>query len=1050
MISSLWTLCQTCPSVTGKLDGKYRWTEYRDVPTAARVIEHAPQCSGHSVTESSTRVRKDGDDVQQDLSGVVHDFMEPTLLAIPAHLKIDNQLYLQVLRRSQSEGPHQRAGGAGPGGAQGGVAACEPGPMAAWVHGRRRHVTEQQRPEHWLVPASAAAVGSSSGLAAENRAGAPPGSFSQQQQQQQEQQHNQKRVVVVAGETTANNKRTISTTGSSEYQLQFAWPPSGVKNISNTSSAFSNSRRMPESLDSLLNHSQDGEREAAGLLSSRINNGTGTTTRSQEMVYHAAEELLLNHQQQNELCDDQPRRRRYKTEYKKKFRPFSLYQYVDGKFQKSSSDKIPTSSAVDGPARQQQQPGDKMDKDTWYGEVLELRKKAGEYKYRGLGGELMSDHMADLYAKQFDVWEQVSRRSSLSALALAATSPRPGSEKVDMTSAINSKRGSPAKTAPQPNQSARPGHAQPLVPTSRNKDNNSRNKGSDSTERARRDMSQHRSISSEGSKSRSKSAKPAKSPAQPSGTGNVTLAIRPSLGAIFHPVSRPPARSASLGPERRMPKSVSSSTTGGNVGSSATKASPVKARPAHNEDGIKDPVKVTTKNHLGDEGKENVIINEPASSSLPVIEQEPLPALIKALPEPTRVKSPEQLVVRSPDPVNWTVPLDTGKTFTVTQNIRGGEITSRPHSELKVSMTVRPPAPAVAAVHSPMIPIVSSSAAAVTKPSEQQQESQLNSGPAPDDPAPCNETEEETSKVASQDETTDEQHPVEENPVDQEKVAVAAEEETNPVEISAEEKEEEEEEEEKEEVDCKAEESVEAEIKAQEEEEKEEIVKEEEEEAEEKSMDEIKEIRPADERQDEKCSPVSDPLGAAIVLQGKGPLNEDVPAAIAPVESVTSIVPGTTLRRLEDPTPFLFSRPGTLGSLNAGQPMASSTSLSDTKPKAPRYRVLEDPGMMSDPVVAVHPKIHELPKPFQHEPSYEPHPLQSSSAAPMMTSSSPYKGRVLEAPSSPPKSSSSSAAAFTSSPSTDSLTSSRSLASDVLEKARTRFDRFWTKKESDK
>ena len=160
--------------------------------------------------------------------------------------------------------------------------------------------------------------------------------------------------------------------------------------------------------------------------------------------------------------------RRYKTEYKKKFRPFSLYQYVDGRFQKSSSDKIPTSSTtVDGPATAPpRQSGDKMDKDTWYGEVLELRKKAGEYKvshpvradismssykysmnnltvitlidirrgicyfsfffwqYRGLGGELMSDHMADLYAKQFDVWEQVSRRSSLSALALAATSPR--------------------------------------------------------------------------------------------------------------------------------------------------------------------------------------------------------------------------------------------------------------------------------------------------------------------------------------------------------------------------------------------------------------------------------------------------------------------------------------------------------------------------------------------------------------------------------------------------------------------------------------------------
>lgn len=45
-------------------------------------------------------------------------------------------------------------------------------------------------------------------------------------------------------------------------------------------------------------------------------------------------------------------------------------------------------------------------------------------QYRGLGGEMMPDHMVDLYAKQFDVWEQVSRRSSLSALALAAISPR--------------------------------------------------------------------------------------------------------------------------------------------------------------------------------------------------------------------------------------------------------------------------------------------------------------------------------------------------------------------------------------------------------------------------------------------------------------------------------------------------------------------------------------------------------------------------------------------------------------------------------------------------
>ncbi|KAM0727722.1 hypothetical protein ACS0PU_005971 [Formica fusca] len=40
------------------------------------------------------------------------------------------------------------------------------------------------------------------------------------------------------------------------------------------------------------------------------------------------------------------------------------------------------------------------------------------------------------------------------------------------------------------------------------------------------------------------------------------------------------------------------------------------------------------------------------------------------------------MIMRSPEPVNWTVPLDTGKTFTVTQNVREEPLT-RPHSETK-------------------------------------------------------------------------------------------------------------------------------------------------------------------------------------------------------------------------------------------------------------------------------------------------------------------------------------------------------------------------------
>ncbi|KAK9497079.1 hypothetical protein O3M35_004458 [Rhynocoris fuscipes] len=83
--------------------------------------------------------------------------------------------------------------------------------------------------------------------------------------------------------------------------------------------------------------------------------------------------------------------------------------------------------------------------------------------------------------------------------------------------------------------------------------------------------------------------------------------------------------------------------------------------------------------------------NEPEAAS----ESEILEPVIKSPPEPTRVKSPEQILMRSPEPVNWTVPLDTGKTFTVTQNVVQGDIHCRPQSESKIRSESRmvPPAP---------------------------------------------------------------------------------------------------------------------------------------------------------------------------------------------------------------------------------------------------------------------------------------------------------------------------------------------------------------------
>jgi hypothetical protein len=64
------------------------------------------------------------------------------------------------------------------------------------------------------------------------------------------------------------------------------------------------------------------------------------------------------------------------------------------------------------------------------------------------------------------------------------------------------------------------------------------------------------------------------------------------------------------------------------------------------------------------------LLSPDTNNTTSLLDDEPL---IKSPPEPTRVKSPEQIIMRSPEPVNWTVPLDTGKTFTVTQNVREGE-----------------------------------------------------------------------------------------------------------------------------------------------------------------------------------------------------------------------------------------------------------------------------------------------------------------------------------------------------------------------------------------
>ncbi|XP_042210877.1 titin-like isoform X5 [Homarus americanus] len=143
--------------------------------------------------------------------------------------------------------------------------------------------------------------------------------------------------------------------------------------------------------------------------------------------------------------DDKLYKRAYKSEYRKKFRPFSQYQYVDGRFHKVKADEA-TAAA-----------GTSESPNNWYKEVIELRRQAGQYRarhdigdvwrtvqHRGWGVETASERLAEIYSKQAELWEQVSRRSSLQALSLASASPSRPISKAEKE-IENSRRSSPIK-----------------------------------------------------------------------------------------------------------------------------------------------------------------------------------------------------------------------------------------------------------------------------------------------------------------------------------------------------------------------------------------------------------------------------------------------------------------------------------------------------------------------------------------------------------------------------------------------------------------------------
>ena len=68
------------------------------------------------------------------------------------------------------------------------------------------------------------------------------------------------------------------------------------------------------------------------------------------------------------------RRRQYRSEYRVRYRPFSQYEYVDGRFIPSPGAGSPTIENVSIPKSLNERG------DPWYTEVTELRKQANNYK----------------------------------------------------------------------------------------------------------------------------------------------------------------------------------------------------------------------------------------------------------------------------------------------------------------------------------------------------------------------------------------------------------------------------------------------------------------------------------------------------------------------------------------------------------------------------------------------------------------------------------------------------------------------------------------------
>ncbi|XP_045486639.1 uncharacterized protein LOC110993864 isoform X4 [Pieris rapae] len=307
--------------------------------------------------------------------------------------------------------------------------------------------------------------------------------------------------------------------------------------------------------------------------------------------------------------------------------------------------------------------------DSWYREVMDLRKRAGEYKYRGWGTELAPEHITQLYNKQIELWYQVSRRSSLSALSLASTNHKalPRDEKDGKDSKSHSpKKFRSFRSAPHQSIHAKLQETKALE----------RSPHKTSPQKQRKKLQGHsfdEGAAQEGVKTEGAYRSPRRRP-RSADPAPVTTRHLPN-GHEAHPR---PAKPTGLPLSRGSSNRVRSSSRGGR-----SPSAPPKSGPGTNgtveANALEQNKRSRSVSKVGIKLEDDIQAHRSASVAKDhFFDDSPV---VKSPPEPTRVKSPEQMNMRSPDPVNWTVPLDTGKTFTVTQNVKS-EIAPIHHQQM--------------------------------------------------------------------------------------------------------------------------------------------------------------------------------------------------------------------------------------------------------------------------------------------------------------------------------------------------------------------------------